>query len=591
MREHLWSYLFGAIFLGLTLWMTFAIPRYLADVIDLLAQGANADVNSSPAMGSDPSNNVYAALLGWIVAFAIAIVVTRTSSRLLFFVPGRRIEFDLKNRLLAHLSTLQREYFLNNPSGAIISRMNNDINGVRMLLGTGIMMLLTSVGTLTLAPYYMYQISPRLTLYCALPVIAGFALLQIGIRHMRAQQVLQMSELQRLSEFTVESFSGVDVLKAFRTYGWAQEKFDGLSAGVRDASIRMSTVRAYFMPILLHITNMLKVMLLLVGGTLVIREGMSLGEFTAYMLYLSMLVPPLMSMTFLLFVLQRGFTGLTSLLSVFDTEPGRPAPSQDVRLDERLHLGLEVRGLTFAYADEPKVNVLEDISFAVGVGEVVGVFGSVGSGKSTLINLINGYLDAPPGTAFLDGIDTTVLGQAAVRAHVVTVAQEPFLFSDTINKNIALAVDDVDAPVLTRAVRSAALEPDLLRMPSRGETMVGEKGITLSGGQKQRVALARAALVPCDLLLLDDVLSAVDHETERFLIQQIYKFDNAASTLLVSHRISALQRADRIVVLHQGRLVDQGRHDELIGRPGPYADAWALQATGRYTVPVQGGAR
>ncbi len=567
MREHVSSYAFGAMFLAATLWMTFAIPRYLAEAIDTLSQDHPGDEGD------------FTRLVGWIAFFAVAIVVTRTASRLLFFTPGRRAEFDLKNRLLIHLSRLQRDFYTRNPSGSIISRINNDVNGVRMLLGSGLMTLLSTAGTLSLAPYYMYAISPRLTLYSALPLIAGFAALQVALRRMRKYQVRHMTELQHLSQFTVEGLNGVDVLKSYRGYGWAEQSFGEISANVCKAAIGMSNIRAYFMPMLLHLTNGLKVVVVLIGGALVIREGMTIGEFTAFMLYLSMLVSPLMGMTFMLFVLQRGLTGLGSLLEVFDADPGLPAPEPNARVAPSLKEGLSVRALSYAYPDEPDRAVLTDVTFSVGVGEVVGVFGAVGSGKSTLVNLINGYLTPSHGAVFLDGVDALVLGQTAVRRHIVTVAQEPFLFSDTIAENIALAVDDVERETLRAAVERGALTPDLARMSAGIETVVGEKGITLSGGQKQRVALARATMVSCDLLLLDDVLSAVDHETERYLIDQIYRFAHAASTLLVSHRISALERANQIIVLGEGRVLDRGTHAELIARAGSYQDAWRLQTS------------
>ena len=569
MREHLWSYAIGAVLLGGTLWMTFAIPRYLAAAIDLMA--TNPNPQSSPFLG----------LIAWILVFAVAVVITRTGSRLFFFVPGRRVEFDLKNRLLVHLASLQRGYFVKNPSGAIISRINNDINGVRMLLGAGMMMVITSTGTLSLAPYYMYQLAPRLTLYCAIPIILGFGCMQLGLRRMRSEQVRQMRELRNLSEFTVESFNGVDVLKAYRSYAWAEASFTSISDEVRNAALRMSTVRAYLMPLLLHLTNALKVMVLLVGGAAVIREDLSIGDFTAYMLYLSMLVPPLMGMTFMLFILQRGFTGLTSLLDVFDTKPNLPPvdAAAGARLPPTLSRGLRVQGLSFSYPEAPDLRILCEVSFEVRVGQVVGVFGAVGSGKSTLVNVLNGYLQAPPATVFLDDVDVVALGQGRVREHVVTVAQEPFLFSDSVRENITLALDEISSEGVANAVRVSALAPDLERMPAGIETLVGEKGITLSGGQKQRVALARATLKPCDLLLLDDVLSAVDHETERVLIEQIYLFQHANATLLVSHRISALERADRVLVFEAGRITHQGTHAELVAREGPYREAWRLQAS------------
>ena len=614
--EHAWSLGAGAGFLGLTLWMSLAIPRYLQEAIDLLA--------------ADQSGSAVLAKVWIILAFAVAIVITRSVSRMLFLVPGRRVEFDLKNRLLAHLLGQEREYFLANPTGELISRINNDINGVRMLVGMGTMMLIQTAGMLTLAPWYMYRISPRLTLYCAVPIVIGFLVLQLAVQRMRRNQQWQMKALQELSDFTVESYGGLDPLKSFRGLGWAEGRFAALSGEVRDAGLGMTTVRAWFFPLLTHLVNGLKVMLVLVGGFAVVGGEMTIGGFTAFAVYLSMLVGPLMGATFMMFLLQRGMTGLGSLLEVFAAEPARPAPRPGASLPARLVRGLAVERLRFAYPDEPDRPVLDGVSLRVAPGEVVGVFGPVGSGKTTLVNLLNHYLAAPPGAVHLDGVDLRDLESSELRRHVVTVTQEPFLFSDTLQANVAFGVDEgmereeggvgardrdeagarrepagrerprvraepgtagngpigskraenesatVDA-LVERAVADAALGPDVSRMSAGLQTLVGERGITLSGGQKQRVAFARAILKPCDLLILDDVLSAVDHDTERVLVDRIYSLTKARSILVVSHRISVLERADRVFVLDRGRLVDEGSHRELAAREGPYREAWRRQ--------------
>ena len=600
-REHLGLLAAGAAFLAATLWMSLAIPRYLQEAIDLLA--------------ADQSGSAFFVKVWLILGFALAMVLTRTISRLLFFIPGRRVEFDLKNRLLAHLLGQDREYFLANPTGELISRINNDVNGVRMLVGMGTMMLIQTVGTLTFAPWYMYEISPRLTVYCAAPIAAGFFVLQLAVQRMRRNQERQMKALQGLSDFTVESYGGLDPLKSFRGFGWAERRFTASSGEVRDAGLGMTTVRAWFFPLLAHLVNGLKVMLVLVGGLAVVGGEISIGDFTAFAVYLSMLVGPLMGATFLMFLLQRGMTSLGSLLEVLAAEPERPAARPGAPLPARLAEGLAVEGLRFAYPDEPGRPVLDGVSLRVAPGEVVGVFGPVGSGKTTLVNLLNQHLAAPPGAVRIDGVDVRDVEPRALLRHVVTVTQEPFLFSDTVRANVAFGVDEgagasgggegagreakrtgregedagaasaitrtdseaVAVPV-ERAVADAALGPDLARMPAGLETMVGERGITLSGGQKQRVALARAILKPCSLLILDDVLSAVDHDTERFLVERIHALAEARSLLVVSHRISVLERADRVVVLDRGRVVDQGRHHELAARDGPYREAWRRQA-------------
>ena len=559
----------GTAFLAATLWMSLAIPRYLQEAIDLLA--------------ADQSGSAFFAKVWLILGFAVAMVLTRTVARLLFFIPGRRVEFDLKNRLLAHLLGQDRGYFLANPTGELISRINNDVNGVRMLVGMGTMMLIQTVGTLTFAPWYMYEISPRLTVYCAAPIAVGFLVLQLAVQRMRRNQERQMKALQGLSDFTVESYGGLDVLKSFRGLGWAERRFAASSGEVRDAGLGMTTVRAWFFPLLSHLVNGLKVMLVLMGGLMVVGGEITIGDFTAFAVYLSMLVGPLMGATFLMFLLQRGMTSLGSLLEVLSAAPERAAPRAEAPLPDRLVEGLAVEGLRFAYPDEPGRPVLDGVSLRVAPGEAVGVFGPVGSGKTTLVNLLNRHLAPPPGAVRLDGVDVRDVEAGELLRRVVTVTQEPFLFSDTVRANVAFGVDEGEeaearAGSVEQAVEDAALGPDLARMPMGLETLVGERGITLSGGQKQRVALARAMLKPCELLILDDVLSAVDHDTERVLADRIHGLAGARSLLIVSHRISVLERADRVVVLDGGRVVDEGRHDELAARPGPYREAWRRQA-------------
>lgn len=565
--EHKGAYLPGALLIWLTLWMTLSIPQLLDEAVEIL--------RNHP----DPASAGFQSRIYWIVAFAVAIMMTRTASRLLFFTPGRRVEYDLKNRLLAHLTTLQRDYFLANPTGAIISRVNNDINGVRMLMGFGLLQLANSVTLLSMAPLRMYAISPRLTLYVVLPILLAFVVQQFAIRRLRALQQVQMRALQDISDFAVESYNGLEVLRAYRAMDWAEHRFDDHSERIRANAYRMAAVRGWFMPVLAHTVNLLKVVLVMAGGLLVIESDMTIGEFMAYLLYLSMLLPPLMGMSFMLFVLQRGMTALSSLETVFHTRPVLPPvdPQAEARLPSQLRQGLRVCGLSYAYPDAPDRPVLQDVSFAIGPSEIVGVFGTIGCGKTTLVNLVNRYLQPPAGSVSLDGVDIAAISHQRLRRHVVTVGQEPFLFSATIRDNVRFAAPEVDDETVRQALDSAAMRDDLARFPAGLDTLAGEKGINLSGGQKQRIALARALLRPCDLLILDEVLSAVDHETERYLIRRIYDFRQARSLLIVSHRISALERADRIVVLDAGRVADIGPHAELIRRDGLYRRAWLLQ--------------
>ena len=563
--EHKGAYVLGSTMVIATLWMTLTIPLYLEQAIDSLRQSG--------------SEQVFLNRVTWILGFALAIIITRTASRLLFFMPGRRVEYDLKNRLLAHLTTLQRDFFRTNTTGALISRLNNDINGVRMLMGFGLLQLCNSIAMLSLAPYRMYLLSPLLTALIAGPIVITFVILQLAISKLRLLQQQQMRALQTISDFTLESYNGLEVLRTYQALDWPERRFGTLSAHIRDLALNISRLRAYFLPLMLHVLNALKVLVVLAGGLMIVRAELTVGELTAYLLYLSMLLPPLTGMSFMLFVLQRGMTALESLETVLLTKPSLPPPDPAAQnaLPATLQQGLEVRSLSYAYPEAPEQQVLKNISLAIKPGEIVGVFGPIGSGKSTLVNCLNGYLQPAAATIFLDGIDSTRISRDRLRQHIVTVSQTPFLFSATIRENLRLARPDLTQQQALEALHAAALQEDLQRFPAGLDTLAGEKGINLSGGQKQRLALARALLTPCDLLILDDVLSAVDHETERFLIDQIYRFQHARSLLIVSHRVSALERADRIIVLEQGQMIAQGTHNELIEQCELYQRAWQLQ--------------
>ncbi|MDH4121087.1 MAG: ABC transporter ATP-binding protein/permease [Deltaproteobacteria bacterium] len=567
---HWATYLTGSMMLAATLWMSLAIPRLLQKAIDLLGR--------SPA----PQGEDFAELIGWILGFAVIIMVTRTFSRMMFFTPGRRVEFALKNRLLKHLSLLGTDYFSANPTGSIISRVNNDINGIRMTMGFGLLALANSLATLSLAPYYMYVISPRLTLYSLVPVAVGVGVLLIGVTRMRSHQFRQMESLQELSDFVVESYNGIDAVKSHQAFSWVENRFDRHNGDVMESQVKIFQMRALFMPVLNNMVNALKVMLVLVGGLMVVRGEISPGNFLAYLLYLSMMLPPLMGLTFLLFVLQRGLTAADSILSILNTPPayGPGAPQAEEALRGSIRQGIQVNHLTFAYPSRPDKPVLNDVSLNLSPGEIVGVFGPVGSGKTTLVNLLNRYLDPPPGTITMEGQPLQSISVGLWRAKVVTVTQDPFLFSDTVRENIQFGAggEPVAEEVMQAAVRAAQLEADLARFPQGLETQVGEKGISLSGGQKQRIALARAMMRPCELLMLDDPLSAVDHETERKLISTIYGFQHSRALLIVSHRVSVLERANRILVLEDGRVTAQGTHQALIAQEGAYRQAWRLQS-------------
>jgi len=569
-----YSYLLGVLFIILTNWIAVTIPGYLKLSVDLLT-----DTTSDFADNQDQ-------LLEYLVAMfilALSIIVVRTLSRVFFFNPGRAIEFKIKNDLLQKLTLLQRNFYEKNTTGAIISKIQNDINGVRMICGFGMMQLVNITTALSFAPYKMWQLSPDLTLYTIFPIILVFVIIRFSMHFVVRYTRTRMLTLQNLSGFIISSLTGIDVIKNFDIKGLNIKSFDNTNNELKDLSLKVSFLRAFFMPILHNLENILKVIILLIGGGMVIKSSLTIGELTAFMAYLALLTMPIMGLGWVTTIFQTGLIGISSLMTIFNEVIPEaeivplPTPSKNQLFDQ----GLVVKGLSYTYTDQD-IPVLDDISFSIMPNQTVGILGKIGSGKTTLVNCLNRYLPIEAGHVILGKHDLRSLSLIDVRSVIHTVSQDVFLFSDSIENNIQFGAEgdrSKDEQDLERVISESALQDDILRFPEQLQTVVGEKGIMLSGGQKQRISLARALMTPCDLLILDNVLSAVDYETERFLLETIHRRRTARSLMIVSHRVQALEQSDLILVLDKGRIVARGTHQDLIRQEGLYRETWELQQT------------
>ncbi len=571
-HRHRLTYSMGVLAMLATNYVFVLIPQYIQKSIDVLA--GNLEATDRQLLG----------YIGLILALSVAVVGVRTLSRILFFNPGREVEREIKDQMYDKLTRLGRDFFAQNSTGAIISRINNDINGVRMVSGFGIMQIFNILFALTLTPYMMWQLSPRLTLYAALPVLVVFVLVRIGMMIMVRSMNARQEALQNLSGDTVAFLTGVSVIKSNEMHPWAGRKFRASNQRLLDQTLRIARVRSFVMPLLGNLDQILKVMVLLVGGLMVIREGFTIGQLTAFISYTALLAMPIMGLGWVITVFQEAFVGISSLQKVL-SEPEENADKRLLPQEQAEALfrdGLEVRGLGYAYpgAEQP---ALSDVSFRVLPGQIVGVVGMVGSGKTTLVNCLNRYFDIPKGTVFYSGQDAALLDARSVRTVTRTVTQDVFLFSDSLENNIRFGSERFGPEQrkdLDEVVRQSALAEEVKRFDKGLETLVGEKGIMLSGGQKQRISLARALYTPTELLILDDVLSAVDNDTERQLMRAIWGNRQAKSVLIVTHRLSVLEKADNILVLDQGRVAAQGTHEQLLQSSDFYRKALELQKLG-----------
>lgn len=636
LRAHTLSYSLGVVFIIATNWIAVSIPQYVQRSIDLISVGYKVTGTSllkiESAIGQHPVLDVLkqledqlfldeqelaatleksiglaetnrfkeiilqhtllaekltenqALLLQYLfimLGLAVSMIVVRTLSRILFFTPGRAIECEVKNNLFAKLMELQKDYHQENPSGTIISRLNNDIMGFRMLCGFAMMQIINIITALSLTPYKMWQLSPRLTLYCIIPVVVIFIVVRVGMHFLVINMRKRMTHLQELSAFTVSSLSGIDVIKGFAMHSWMESEFAQKNQSLVRRSLNISRIRSFFLSLLSNMENVLKMVVLLVGGVFVIEEQFTLGELTAFITYAALLTMPLMALGWVSTMVQQGIVGIESLQSI-SQKKGAFSEIPNLPQKEAAHLfdgGVEIKNLRFSYPGQDQAT-LAGIDLTILPGQTVGILGRIGSGKTTLVNCLNRYLVIEEGQIFFSGRDINGFSHADLRNSVRTITQEPFLFSDTVRANIEFGcLDELEKkPMdLEKILHESALEEEIRRFPQQEKTMVGEKGIMLSGGQKQRISLARAMIAPCDLLVLDNVLSAVDAETESFLLQQILRKQHARSLLIVSHRAKTMEKADWILVLEEGKIIDQGTHQDLVERPGYYQETWMLQ--------------
>ncbi|MBU2511737.1 ABC transporter ATP-binding protein/permease [bacterium] len=576
LKQHKFSYIAGVFFIILTNLISVTIPEYLKLSIDLISKYS--------VSLQDNQSQLFRYLLIMLL-LAISIVFVRALSRIFFFNPGRAIEYKIKNDLFAKLTQLQKDYYDKNPTGGIISRIQNDINGVRLICGFGMMQMFNIATALSLTPYKMWQLSPQLTLYIVVPILIVFVIIRIGMHFVTRNMRTRMVALQNLSSFVVSSLSGIDIIKGFNLFDWNVAKLNQHNSRMLKLSLRISFFRSFLMPVLQNLENILKIIILSIGGYYVINAGFTIGELTAFMAYSALLSMPIMGLGWLTTIIQTGLVGLTSIETIISQKTDKIdlVRSPKSELSGLFNAGIEVKNLKYSYPGSA-TPVLKDISFTIMPDQTVGILGKIGSGKTTLVNCLNRYFSVPDGSIFVGGKDINSFSRADIRHIVRTVSQDVFLFSDTILCNILFGAEneeEITQEITERIVFEAALKDEIDRFPNEYETMIGERGIMLSGGQKQRISLARSMMAPHDLLILDNVLSAVDNETERFLLKHIMKRRTARSLLIVSHRVQALEEADLILVLDEGRIADSGTHKELINQPGLYYETWCLQEQGK----------
>lgn len=554
MRSCLGSYVAGAFLLVGTNLCGLAIPWLLKLAIEGLQHPAAARFSSAQ----------FAAI---IAGTAVVQGVVRVFSRTTMLNAGRRIEYLLREELYEKLLTLDRLYFSSWRTGDILSRLANDLTNVRMLMGFGILSLINTVVIYVCAVFLMTRISPFLTVCAVIPFpVMVFIVKKISASMFRRSKRAQEA-LAHLTSRVEENVSAAAVVKAYCREEGEIASFKTVSEGYLEASLGIARLRGLLLPLMGGSGALGTLIILFVGGSRVISGELTLGGFVAFNGYLAMLVWPTMVFGWILNLIQRGAASMARLNEILEASAQVEEPVDPVQLDT-ISGELDFRDLSFSYEEAP---ILRRINLRVERGTRIGIVGAVGSGKSSLVRLVPRLFPTQDGTLYLDGVDVNRIPLKTLRDAVGFVPQESFLFSRTIADNIGYGKPDATREEIERAARVAGLAPDLARFPDGLDTMVGERGVALSGGQKQRVSIARAVIKDPKILILDDPLSAVDADTEEEILKALGSYYEERTVLIVSHRLSPLRDCDRIIVLHEGEIVEDGSHDELIALGGRYA--------------------
>ena len=488
---------------------------------------------------------------------------------------SREIEFDLRNDLFRHLESLSYSYYQRTRTGDIMARATNDLNAVRMLLGPAIMYSANTIVFTAGALAFMLSISPKLTLYAFLPLpVVSITIQYFGRQiHERFEKIQAM--FSEISARAQENFSGARVIRA---YVQEDAEIAGFEASNREyiaRSLKLVRLMGMLWPTLETMLGLAIVLVLWLGGREVLQRHITVGEFVAFNTYMVQLTWPVIALGWVINIFQRGTASMGRINEILIEKPEIADAGADKSARAPQVAGeIEFRNLSFAYNGKP---VLQDINLRVPAGSSLAIVGPTGSGKTTLVNLIPRIYDAAPGSVLIDGRPIRGFSLAALRSHIGFVPQETFLFSESIRENIAFGVRDAKDSEIRAAAQAASIAEDIESFSEQYQTLVGERGITLSGGQKQRTAIARAVIRNPRILILDDALSSVDTHTEDKILNHLREIMQGRTTIFISHRVSTVRNADKIAVLHGGRIVELGTHDELLARNGYYTDLYNKQ--------------
>ena len=540
------------------------IKKSMKAVEDIHAKGQPVSV-----IKDQLNENIFLIVVTTLIAGVLTFFMRQT-----IIVMSRHVEFDLKNEVFYQYERLSQNFYKQNRTGDLMNRISEDVGKVRQYVGPAVMYSLNTVIRFAVIGTHMVMISGKLALYTLIPLpILAYSIFKISTEINKRSTEYQKN-LSKLSTFTQEMFSGVRVIKAYALEKQKQDDFTVLSRDSKDKNMSLAKVNALFGPLMILLIGISNLVVIYVGGMMYIDGTINdLGTIAQFVLYINMLTWPVASLGWISSMVQEAEASQKRINEFLKTEPEiqnqNPVRSQ-------IAGEIAFSNVTFTYEDT-NITALKNVSFTVGKGETLAILGRTGSGKSTILSLISRMYDVQEGEITIDGQKLNKLNLYDLRNSVGFVPQDAFLFSDTIKNNIKFGNEDASDDEVITVAKKAVVHNNIIGFNKQYETILGERGITLSGGQKQRVSIARALIKDAPILLLDDCLSAVDTETEEAILNNLMEFCRDKTTIIVSHRVSSAKNADRIIIMEDGAIIQQGTHNQLVSETGYYKELYLKQ--------------
>lgn len=566
--KYKWRLLVGVVITVLSKLLALKIPVIIRDSLNVVEQYVQGETTDLPAVKQELLYNIL-----WIVAVTLVAGFFTFLMRQTIIVMSRLIEFDLKNEIYQQYQRLSINFYKKNRTGDLMNRISEDVSKVRMYFGPAIMYSLNMIVLFIVGFTQMIQIDATLTMYTLLP----FPILSISIfvlsREINKKSGVVQQYLSKLTTFNQEFFSGVNVVKSYAIEKEVIANFDNLADTSKEKNIALHKVQALFFPLMILLIGLSNIIVLYVGGKQYIAGDIQIGVVAEFFLYVNILTWPVAIVGWVTSIVQQAEASQKRINEFLEEVP---------EIQNTVETGTEIQGTiefkdVWLQYDDTDITALKGINFKVAQGQTVAILGTTGSGKSSIVNLVSRLYDTTGGQILVDGVDIKECNLYDLRNQIGFVPQDPFLFSDTIENNIKFGKATAELTEIQEAAKNAVIHENIMDFSEGYQTVLGERGVTLSGGQKQRTSIARAIIKDPQILVFDDCLSAVDTETEERILTNLEKVSSSKTTFIISHRISSAKNADMILILEDGKIIQQGVHNQLIEQEGYYKDLYNQQ--------------